>query len=247
MINREALEKIANYSQESEKLRWVWAVYEQEKMWLANDAMWHDAANNGWPDDSIYPMLYNYSLLRGKRGQLLAAKKDLDGNKCPDRKNNREIFANAAVKRASELVDNNPVINAKVWRELDCEIRKKVEKPEREVTDNWFMPSATLKAMWFSAPDRIPMYDQLAVKGLKLESKDKDEKKKQISPDNYLHLFECFYNKKTNYIDCALKVSGSKYKYKRRIADKYLWLIGHPSEKLILEKFHCGITSLLND
>lgn len=209
-------------------LKWIWAVREQENLWLKHDAFWVDQAKQGWPNDSVYRMLISYGLLRGKKGACFAGKDNQYGIK------NREILILRAKEFSDKLQNNNSKHNTKIWKEFDNQLCDDVKF---EDSGQWFLPSATLKTMWFFKPNLIPMYDRYAVKGLK----ELYKKKGRHEADDFIErCYKMLENEGLNVCQAKQKVKSS-YEHDIRILDKYLWLIGSERPDEILQKFKLGL------
>ncbi len=235
MLN--SMHQIAAMEVGSDELKWAWAVRMQESLWLAHDSYWVAQAKEGWPDngmgngtyqhgkDAPHAMLKTYGLLRGTHGKLLAGKSEEGAGY-------RKAFLDLAKQKADELVLDNQETNTKVWKEFGQKFRKCRKYPGE--VDHWFMPSATLKAMWFFQPDKIPMYDQFANTGL---GKKPAQKGNDSPCDTYLKRCNSVLKGNIAAITSAKAVWGSNYPYDIRIVDKYLWLKGSVQPEKILSRF----------
>ncbi len=230
-MNSDQAMLIAGLNLSDNSLAFIWAAYEQEKLWLSQDAAFVDCASRGWTnntggfdDSTAYRMLASYGLLRGKRGTVFA------GKNCAERIRNRDQFMQLAHSHAAELKADQVVNNTQVWKSLGRELANRVGY--NLANGNWFMPSATLKVMWFHRPSIIPMYDSYVCKALR------------VRESKFLNKFMLNYQNCVGHIEDAKRSIGSIYPYNIRIMDKFLWLKGSGSQYDILQNFQTGCRML---
>jgi hypothetical protein len=230
-VRGEAFRHLATLGLDDPALKWAWAFLEREKLWLAHDAWWIEKARAGWPHDSIKTMLQSYGLLRGTRGSLLAG----------DDPAERDRFALMSADYATRLKPFDATANTAEWQQFGRDFAKACGvSPD----PGWFMPSATLKALWFHRPGIVPMYDQWAVRGLNhwIAPESRSSPRSDFLARAYALLEE-----KSAQIDEARALVGSDYPYRVRVLDGFLWLEGNPASKTILERFRSGCNGLAKE
>jgi hypothetical protein len=187
-----------------EELPWLWAYNEQLFLYYRHDAYWIELAGKKWAGSEgvieFGRFLTDYGLRRGKVGRFL---------KTPE---NRKYVIDLCHRIFPEPLRKNDFENAqKRWNKVATILQGKMKsKPA----------SLALKIFWFYHPDRLPMYDTSACRGLSRELKRK------INPNNFLTDFEEFYNNNQSNIERAEKWFSERYISRPRVADKYLWLCG---------------------
>lgn len=213
---------IAKLQGNSDELKWVWAIANQLELFHRHDARWiKDAQAGRWSDASFKQMLSAYSLLRGKRGQLLA------GENSAARSELQGIALSRARNWPAEVG-----FQTEAWFGAGHELAKIFNEELAE--GQWFMPSATLKVLWFHRPRELPMYDSRAASGL---ARVIDGKRAPVKPEAFLEKFSKFFARTEGFRRSATGLWGVAYPYDMRMTDKYLWLIGGDDSAAILQNF----------
>ena len=188
-----------------------------------HDAYWIEQARTGWKDkDAFKKFLSTYGLFRGKAGKFLSEHQIKFIKVCND------YFT-----QPLKVGDFSGA--QKTWKNAVSNLEEK-----KDNINDVLLWSATLKAFWFYHPDKLPMYDKYARDGL--ESLRKSDKfkvsdnllspKRSVRPENFLLVFDEFYKQfALDKIIMAEPYMHRNYKYKYRIADKYLWLLGNEKDK----------------
>ncbi len=202
----------------AELMKWIWSYNEQLILLDRHDAYWIEQAKLGWKDkDAFRSFLSTYGLFRGKAGKFLSKHQTKFINVCNDYFSKPLRVGDFAGAQA-------------LWEGAVAELRGK--KSNADDVSFW---SATLKAFWFYHPDKLPMYDKYARIALEQLRVNNDFllddslllPKRSVRPENFLLVFDKFYNQ---YAKDKIKQSKQyvhrDYKYKYRVADKYLWLHG---------------------
>jgi hypothetical protein len=211
-------------------LQWVWAANEQHYLFDKHDAYWINEAATGWTDEGFYQFLKTYRLLRGKVGALFAKGTN-------NRDGARADFIRLCNKHFKPEISGNSYLDEaqKRWSTVRSELKNKLLCINSNEDDTDFMPSATLKAFWFHHPDKLPMYDQFTLKGLKKQKKGTDL-------STFLCNFYEFYHEHESHIDDAEAYFSRTYPYRHRVAEKFLWLEGNPkAKKEALERFKAAL------
>lgn len=217
----------------AELLKWIWSYNEQLILLDRHDAYWIDQARLGWEDKYAFKsFLSTYGLFRGKAGKFLSAHK--------------QKFINVCNKYFSQPLTKGDFTTAQeIWKNAVSELKGK-----KYNTDDVLLWSATLKAFWFYHPDKLPMYDRYARDALECLRKNKifiisDDilsPKRTVQPENFLIVFSEFYTQVAlAQIKEVEEYMHRSYKYKYRIADKFLWLNGSGADSQIITTFKRGL------
>lgn len=244
--------KVAALDVKDDVLPWVWALHTQEVLWLDHDARWVRQAAGEWPDDQVHRFLSSYGLLRGVRGKLLSGDRETGKDKAAGTGQiARNEFKRLAKEYASGMKVGNAAHNTAQWLGFDqafykfCADEGWLEADGNAIPNinpnvgGWFMPSATLKAMWFHAPDMAPLYDDYAMKGLRKIYGTRNAN----GPNDFLKPSYNLLAANEELIEKAKSIWGRSYPHTIRIVDKFLWLKGSGNLQVISE-FHAGCVDL---
>ena len=101
---------------------------------------------------------------------------------------------------------------------------------------NRYFTSLASKALWLCYPDSVPIFDRYVVNALHFISKIEDgitpipekkpDGKKRPDYEQFVHVWKQLYAKHKETIE-GLDIGA--YKYRVRVLDRVLWLVGRPA------------------
>jgi len=217
-----------------EKLSWLWAYSEQISLLDRHDAHWINLSLIGWPDVELAKFLRTYRLVRGQSGKLVFANSN---------KKNRSQFyqiCNAVFQR--EIGEHTGPQDAdRIWKLA-------IEATKAKFGDDIGLNSAVSKLLWFYLPASWIMFDRLnrAALATWLKSKRHISAKKDLTAATFSDGFEQFYRQEGE--EGARFAAGffnRVYPYNRRVAEKFLWLMGlkDSDRKMVLAAYRASLTS----
>lgn len=215
-------------------LPWVWAYREQLYLMDNNDAVWIDAAQNSWPDETLFNFLSSYGLIRGEAAKLFQKNNKLGRAKFQQRC--EPLFKPKLPKsgKTNELQNR--------WNRAFTKVGTLASQPNSGTLN---LRSATSKMLWFYQPKDMVMYDRYAREGLAQWARDHDPNIKYLNEVNgisYLACFDRYYdNHAKSQVFQAEQLFGRQYPYPRRVAEKRLWLKGSGNEDKLLAALKQGL------
>jgi hypothetical protein len=206
-----------------EKLSWLWAYNEQLGMLDRHDARWIGLSQSDWPDEEFARFLRTYRLVRGPSGKLVFANSNKD-NRAEFYRICKDVFRQED-SRNTDLGDAD-----RIWKLA-------VKATNAKFGDGIRLYSAVSKLLWFYRPDSWIMFDSLnrAALAAWLKSKRHIESKRDLTAATFTSGFQRFYEDEGQQgVKFAAGFFSRVYPYNRRVAEKYLWLMGLKEEDRIL-------------
>lgn len=214
-----------SYARFSDDLKWHWAVVEQSWLHYKHDAYWIESIKNGgFTEEDWKRFLRSYGLARGKYGDPLRSNFDKIWDRCIE-----------AYKQLPPNADHN--IIQERWQAVTQYLQSITSSPQRN--DGYNLPSASMKIFWFFQPRSVPMYDTYAKNALHSVERTR-------FPDtpwlDFLPRFQRFFDRSETAIEKAIVDTGLTYPYRRRIADKRLWIDGNKDHRsFILRSYEVAV------